>query len=253
MSKVRIKDVLAGKHYFIDKKLGEGAFGQVFKVCSTNMKNSCEFVLKKQLVNDLSHIQSEDKMHSIFSKFKLSPKLYDTLIMKEGKKQYAYSLMERVDGVVENLITSHTSKKQLDAIAESIFQLIQKLCLHNLIHGDLHSGNIGYIVNTNKRQLDLKLIDFGWSSKGTCFPELEIVQFLRTLYMTEHKAPKNLSPFEKKYAKKAFDENIKYLEQVIYAVYKDTYNKNLKNSRRAWQKRYDELMDEYVNEYDSKH
>jgi len=248
MTKIKVEDVLSGKKYHIDKKLGEGAFGAVYRVCSNDVKN-CEYVLKKQLVKDIKHIENEEKMHKMFSKHKLSPSFYDSITIKEGKKNYAYCLMERVDGVVEQLITPHTTEKQLLSIATALFELIDKMCKYKLIHGDLHSGNIGYIVDTNKQRLHMKLIDFGWSSRGKCNPQLELLQFLRTLHMTTYKPPKELSRIEKKYAKESFNKNIEFLEQIIYKIYTTIYDTNLKNSRRDWESKYNKMMDDYADSF----
>lgn len=240
------------KGYFVDKKLGKGEFGVVYKVCLENNRN-CEYALKVQNVNKSRYkdIEKEHELHKLFYKAKLSPKFVESKTIKKNNKYIDYSLIERIDGILEDYIQPFTTKEQLDMIVSSIIRLCNSMCKFKLTHGDMHSGNIAYVLNVHKRRIDFKLIDFGWSMKGKCNPQLELLQFLRTLHMSKYKCPKGLTVKEQRYAKKSYNDNIKYLENSIYNIYKKKYNNSLKNNRRSWQKQHEKLMDEYVEEYDS--
>jgi predicted unusual protein kinase regulating ubiquinone biosynthesis (AarF/ABC1/UbiB family) len=88
----------------------------------------------------------------------------------------------------------------LDNILETVELILDKMCEKNLIHGDLHWGNIGFqdmysqsrsvlanfsiISNNNSitHHVAPLLIDFGFSKRGSCKPDIELAQLIRTLF-----------------------------------------------------------------------
>lgn len=106
-------------------------------------------------------------------------------------------------GTFSNWLNVKQPEQILDYMLKSIDLILEDLCAHNFVHGDLHWGNIAFqstYENLYNIREDAKftmsdkrgnivtvaplLIDFGLASSGVrCFPVLEIVQLLRTLYM----------------------------------------------------------------------
>ena len=74
--------------------------------------------------------------------------------------------MDYVDGITLNNYFSNyqVNLTNYKKIKEKISAIKKKLKKHKIIHNDLHSENI--LVCSNKKDLELKIIDFGISSIG---------------------------------------------------------------------------------------
>lgn len=192
-----------GNDYDIIKLLGKGSYGRVYLTCANDIFD-CR-VIKIQY---LDSIDKDDLFHEIamqkkFAEIDLAPQIYNYKIVKsknnkEGKKEFGLIEMEKVDGVLDDILKVRQPKKILDSIVIWIADLIDTLCENNLVHGDMHFGNIGYsiILKNNKTDVSLDnisdnflfklmLIDFGWScckhKEIRCNPELELLQVIRTI------------------------------------------------------------------------
>lgn len=155
-------------------------------------------------------LQYESYMHKQFAKYKLAPKiLYDYHIRVRGAK-LGIILMEKYSGntipqiLERNVLNNH----ELNQVYTTLIRMLTTMCKHNLIHGDLHWDNIGVIEDPTAKPLRFRysLLDFGQSSTGRCNMRLELLQLLRTLRMFKFK-----------------HQNIRYLEDKLYAYYKNKF------------------------------
>lgn len=101
-------------------------------------------------------------------------------------------------GMLRDILSRKVSDDVLQSIASVLELVIKHMCEHNLVHGDLHYDNIGLQLSINdslhSTQFELLhdgktywvaplIIDFGFSlSRVPCYPEIEIIQLIRTLY-----------------------------------------------------------------------
>ena len=76
------------------------------------------------------------------------------------------------------------------------------------------------------------LIDFGWSSHHGCFPQLELIQALRTA--------------SRRYNKNMSSSNERYLQDNLYRLYKSNYSTSLKKSQDAYEREWHKLMYQQV-------
>lgn len=194
-----------GNDYDIIKLLGKGSYGRVYLTCANDIFD-CRVVKIQYLDStDKDDLFHEIAMQQKFAEIDLAPRIYNYKIVKgenrknnKGKKEFGLIEMEKVDGVLDDILKVRQPKKILDSIVIWIADLIDTLCENNLVHGDMHFGNIGYsiILKNNKTDVSLDnisdnflfklmLIDFGWScckhKEIKCNPELELLQVIRTI------------------------------------------------------------------------
>ena len=158
------------KKYKIIKNLGQGAFGTVFLV----EKNKNQFAVKiqffySQQIND-ANIKSfidesinEYKNGKVTGSHKITPKYYNLhfLYNKHDYKMISIIEMEAIKG--KTLEKYLINKKKLNYNETKILQnKIEKLHKLNIVHGDLHAGNI--MITTKNKKFDVFLVDLGFSS-----------------------------------------------------------------------------------------
>ncbi len=68
--------------------------------------------------------------------------------------------MGKIDGILSDLLKELQPKSILDNIIIGIIDLITRMTENNLIHMDLHFGNIGYQINIETRIIHFVLLDF---------------------------------------------------------------------------------------------
>lgn len=188
-----------------NKKLGTGAYGDTYiATVGTN-----RIIVKIQKVdkyyNTIRDIENEYRIHQHFADKKMFvPQPYFLIPFKYKNNNY-FSLGMQIDkfavgaGMFDKLLETKPTREFLDYVIYALDKTITALCRNQLIHGDLHWGNIGFqtvasnpyddidvipIYDSNGRIVSgvaPLLIDFGLSSKGKCNPDLEIAQLLRTL------------------------------------------------------------------------
>lgn len=154
------------KKYKIIKNLGQGAFGTVYLV----EKNKKQFAVKVQLKKSDYTIKkfidesiNEYKNGKITGSHKITPKYYNLYFLynKYDYKMISIIEMEAIKG--KTLEDYLINKKKLSANETKILQnKIEKLHKLNIVHGDLHVGNI--MVTTKNKKFDVFLVDLGFSS-----------------------------------------------------------------------------------------
>jgi len=155
--------------YKIIKILGQGAFGKVYLVT----KNNKEYAMKEQLIKIattpdqqadydyyINSIKNELKIGKILGKQKIGPRIYDTFMCKKTESINIYIVMQAMNkGTIQEF-----SKKNIisDVHLGQIRKKINKLHSLNILHRDLHAGNV--LVNQKKnKEYEFYLGDFGLS------------------------------------------------------------------------------------------
>ena len=184
----------------VHKQIGEGGFGTVYFAS----------VGRQQMILKFQEQQGAERefwvQEQFYNKGVSVPKpLYFTQFSHKGRR-YAIiaSSINKFAlevGMFEDMLKTPLPSDTLEAIYQSLKQVIEQVCSKNLIHGDLHQGNIGWLEvtpdSTDRSILTFQdrgrtkhvkpfLIDFGWSvPNAKCNPDLEFVQFLRVLLFPE--------------------------------------------------------------------
>jgi tRNA A-37 threonylcarbamoyl transferase component Bud32 len=172
-----------GKDRFLSRKLGSGAFGTTYLVCSERF--SC-FAAKIQSYDDKELVHHEIEMQRRFHEAGCAPNVVGqpTFYSHRGK-DFAVIRMETINTVLgAYLSTNELTVNALDEVVVGLFKLIAKMRSAKLTHGDMHSGNIGvsYAVSPEGVLVpNFQLIDFGWSITGSSNTLLELMQFYRTI------------------------------------------------------------------------
>lgn len=156
-----MKNIIRGKWnkniYYIDKYLGEGSIGHVYKV--SNQKGDL-FALK--VSEDILSITKEYKMMSKFSFLSVIPKVYeldDGYI--EGEKIH-FILMEYIEGApLKDYLIKSLDIKSIFSIAYIIADAYHNLYKKGYIYWDVKLENI----LVDKKNEKIRIIDFGGVSK----------------------------------------------------------------------------------------
>jgi tRNA A-37 threonylcarbamoyl transferase component Bud32 len=215
--------------YRIIMQLGKGAFGVTYLGCKD--RYNCHAFKIVKLKNDYEDrmFVAEVEMQQKFAKYGLAPKVYKHSIVGPGRDGNVYGVieMDRIAGTLDDLLKNEVPTELLDRIIVWVGDLIEAMCAHNLVHGDLHPGNIAYNLVVTGTEADPKIalqilpIDFGWSccvdKDINCIPELELSQLLRGI---------GLSKFNK--------SNERYLIDKLLEIYRENYNPRLPNNSFAF-------------------
>ena len=180
-----LKNIPAG--YVLSHPLGRGKYGATFAICRDGFH--CEALKVIELRDGTSELHEEVKMQKLFHKHKLAPAILGPPIFyHHNKKLFGLIRMERIDGILDDLLKQNLDDTALQQIFLGILNIILKLDKANFMHRDMHSGNISFTYRRNgfgQLSIQLSLIDFGFSSTKNSLPELELTQFMRTLSMKD--------------------------------------------------------------------
>lgn len=182
------------------KQMGKGQYGEVFMFRIIDNL----IIIKFEKVKDksLREMKNEYEMHVMFYEDNIGvpkPLFYAV----SHNKKFTFVGMEldpyAVDfGFFEKQLLKPVKQYILKYMIESIDALLTRLCERGYIHKDMHWGNIGYqdihtsskssliefpiIIDNQLHYVSPLLIDFGFSEKRPCSPDLELLQLIRTLY-----------------------------------------------------------------------
>jgi calcium-dependent protein kinase len=150
--------------YKIVKKLGSGAFSEVFLVQNRITNNfECVKIIER---SSLSSFEDEDIMNEIKT---LSEMDHPNIMKIKGYYQTAnhlYIISEYLSGgeLFDRIIECHNfSESQAAKLIEQILSAVSYLHKHNVIHRDLKPENI--VFETKEKDSLIKIIDFGTSKK----------------------------------------------------------------------------------------
>lgn len=167
------------KGWRITNFLGAGTFGFVFSIRSGTSRRGALKVVKDEANFSVA---KEIAMQKRFHKLGMSPPVIDHCsYTPKGGERVHFILMERIDGVIDSFLQKRAPSNLLDTMVDRLFQIIQKMEKENLTHGDFHTENIGFVYKRANTPGNIQIIDHGMSSDKGSNPELEVVQFLRTI------------------------------------------------------------------------
>ena len=115
----------------------------------------------KEICNQLSELFKEVFLLEKASNIKVSPKIYDKYMCfhKKSETLSFYIVMEYIDGVtLEDFLKKKKTLNKKDK--STLLNMVKKLHKENIIHNDLHAGNI--MVTKNHK---FYIIDFGMSKQ----------------------------------------------------------------------------------------
>ncbi len=197
------------KDIHIVRKLGKGTRGSVYLVCIGEqlVVLKCAKLNRSNTVEDF---ETEFEMQKLFYNEKVGvPKPYfygetqDPHVFFCGMRPDPYT----VDfGMMDSLLVQKQSEYFLDVMAASIHALLQFTKSKQLVHGDLHWGNIGFQYTSTLSQtaiiqfpVDIQgktylvsplLIDLGNAEKCTEGNiDEDLFELIRTLYPVFHDTP----------------------------------------------------------------
>lgn len=162
----------------LGEKLGSGAYGSAYSLCSKNEEEPCEKIVKAQRIGiksgikrttfqlHMSNFKREVKMNSIASNLGVSPRLYDSFTCHNSNDEYyGVIIMDRWDMTLGTYFRKFNMSLSNDML-KRLEQKIDALHKSGIYHGDLHAENV--VVKLSKTQpgvvTDVALIDFGWSA-----------------------------------------------------------------------------------------
>jgi len=177
-----VKKYLDDTEYEIYDFINRGKFGSVFLICNKHTGGNCK-ALKVSLFkkDDKIKFEKEVEMQKEFHKYGLSlDVIHSDMIRLDKKYMIGIIIMDLIEGTIYDFLKKKRNTFVLNRIIEWLQIILKKMCKYNLIHGDLHLDNIGYII-TDEGKMRPVILDFGWAAPGKCKPMLEILQFIRLL------------------------------------------------------------------------
>ena len=137
--------------------VGRGKFGKVFT--GIDEDQAIKKVKFKAESNRLS-FQEEVKIYSLLSNLEIAPKFISTLITDNN----GYIVAEKMDGSLENYFENHGVELR---DIKKVLKLVREMHKYIDFHGDLHLGNILFILKKNilssREEVKFKIIDVGRS------------------------------------------------------------------------------------------
>ena len=175
----------------LTRTLGAGEFGTVFASRGPNSEKTAVKVMRDTVdedgtpINTLKDVGKEMEMGFKFNALGLAPEILDmeTKVFNVGnnkKETIHFMSMGRVDGTVQSYLSEPRSDQELESIFSKVFDVVLELKNENLNHGDLHIGNVGFIIGDDG-EMEIQLIDYGFSMDGQ-FVELDVLQLIRVTH-----------------------------------------------------------------------
>ncbi len=230
--KIAIEAVMNIKDVKFIKLLGSGQDGVAFTICNPSISSQL-FVIKYQY-------DEEYKNTSLFKhEYNMQIKFFRAGIAPEPKFVHLSPniiVMDKLDGIVNDLLEKRCSQDLLDGILDGVVHLLLIMCANKLSHGDLHWVNIGYVYQLKeslfdtdehpvKREMIFQLIDFGKSQDHGCEPEIELSQLIRRTF-PQICPTLNL-------------DNLLYLRKNLFILYSQNYELDIEegNNVTFWTKK----------------
>lgn len=178
--------IVIGGRYTLGKKLGSGAYGEVYygldKIANEKNKHQLVAIKLEYRHNKMITIESENKMYEILYQPNIGiPRLFWNGIQDE----YHVLVMELIGPSLEQLLKSCGGKFSLGTVAligKQILRIINYVHSKGVVHRDIKPENFLVKINTSM----LYLIDFGLCKKlinddNTHIPPAKTNKFIGTL------------------------------------------------------------------------
>lgn len=224
------------KDFDIYEVLGHGSYGVVLKICKSET-NKCYAAKLSVATNEGRDMEIEYTIQGMVhaeSGLTLKP-VHTPIYFTNNNTKYVILIMELIYGdleILDDFLKKPQSEEILDHIFTELIGLIEYMCKHNKIHGDLHYGNI--II---KGQEKLMLLDFGFASESKCNVELSLLQLIRTTFPEITGGSRTLR------------RNMTHLRSKLLALY-NTLFPTLPSNFRVIDTRWKEVVDTYLKSDD---
>lgn len=183
--------------------------GKYGTIMTAVRKNAPDTIVALKFNADASEAATEAKAHQYFFKTNLTVPIIENIEGFSGPKQRPVFLtvMDRIDGTMSTWLHAYHDQNELAAMWKQIVKILQVMQAHNLTHGDLHWGNIGYVAKTvpikptggvfrgksqsAPAQLErMVLIDFGRSNWAFSDPLQDLAQLMRVCALNMQSSPR---------------------------------------------------------------
>jgi hypothetical protein len=159
------------------KYIASGGFGATFKLTYRNQEHAIKFQIYDY------KFPLEQKTLSKFNVVKpeIAVKFHKYCYVHFPKQQFyaAIIVMDLIDGTLQELLAKHNlAEETVTDIANQVFNILDLMKKYKLSHCDMLPGNIAYKKLPNN-QYQILLIDFGWGSFNSNFPDLDYLSLLR--------------------------------------------------------------------------
>jgi len=152
--------------YYVSKLLGAGT-NETYRLCSVNAPYRCNLAIK-YIKRKTEELREEQEMGEKFHSLSIGPEISETGIFRgKGGKKVAYIVMRQIDGLMDDWLAEPRSREELTNLMSNIDILIRVMNNNDLVHGDLHWGNLGYdiFIRSTQQYMHPILIDFGLSEQ----------------------------------------------------------------------------------------
>ena len=148
--------MICKKYKFIEL-YDKGSQGEIYLCKKNNKKYLAKVPVKKK----------EEKISNIMSE-KIGAKIYETINCNINKIKGRVMIMEKLEGInLDRFLNEFEDfMEDDDIIVELLINKIEEMHKLGYCHNDLYPSNIYLIIKDNKVK-DIKIIDFGKSSKKT--------------------------------------------------------------------------------------
>ena len=150
------------KQYKLIKKIGEGAFGKVYKATKLDTGEVVAIKIEKKTDKNLTRLKHESRVYSYLKHTVGFPKMYFFL---ERPKDLIF-IMEFLGPNLEelfNFCNKHFSLKTILMIAIQVLNRIEQFHMRGFVHRDIKPDN--FLIGVSKKKGRIYLIDFGLSKK----------------------------------------------------------------------------------------
>ena len=154
-------DLRGGGKYKLKKKLGSGAFGDIY--LATDIKKNTDVAVKLEPVKTkFPQLLYETKLYKLFAGGNGIPKVY----WHGTEGDYNVMVMELLGPSLEDLVKhcdNRFSLKTTLMIADQMIQRIEYIHAKNFLHRDIKPDN--FLIGVNKKAHMLYVIDFGLAKR----------------------------------------------------------------------------------------
>lgn len=154
-------DLRVGGKYKLKKKLGSGAFGDIY--LATDIKKNTEVAVKLEPVKTkFPQLLYETKLYKLFAGGNGIPKIY--WYGTEG--DYNVMVMELLGPSLEDLVKHCENKLSIKTVlmlADQMIQRIEYIHAKNFLHRDIKPDN--FLIGLNKKAHMVYVIDFGLAKR----------------------------------------------------------------------------------------
>lgn len=182
----------------IRREIARGAFGVVYSVLVDGVPQALKLERRSDFIS-ASKFYTKVRNEYAIQKFmnrrnsKLTPQPISHHLFEWSNNTFSAMFMEKIPDI--NITVSQIlERKDLDmhivaGILSQTMELLSILCSLDVVHGDLHWGNLFVITDqlTDIQQLSpgtthLQVIDFGMAARQRCMPMLETYGLIQDSY-----------------------------------------------------------------------